>query len=239
MAVAPRRGMSVVRALAAAIILAPLALTGCAGGEEAVGEEDSALTGSALTGTMREGVRLSTTARVNFREGPSKSETVLRVLPIGTKVTALGGAAENGYYNVEQNGEEGWVFGAYLKAASGAASASDDDDDSPVTPGGAASRSGTGTGKIETCKASFYSEGQQTANGERFNPSALTAAHKTLKFNTMVRVTNTGNGKTVDVRINDRGPFVAGRCIDLSRAAFTAIASTSAGVASVSVEVLK
>jgi hypothetical protein len=81
--------------------------------------------------------------------------------------------------------------------------------------------------------------GTTDASGERFNPNDLTAAHKTLPFNTMVRVTNTSNGQAVDVRINDRGPFVAGRCIDLSRAAFDAIASESAGVAQVTVEVLK
>ncbi len=71
-----------------------------------------------------------------------------------------------------------------------------------------------------SCGASFYSEGQLTANGEIFNPSELTAAHKTLPFNTKVRVTNPSSGKSVVVRINDRGPFIDGRCLDLSRAAF-------------------
>lgn len=89
-----------------------------------------------------------------------------------------------------------------------------------------------------SCQASFYSEGQQTANGERFNPDALTAAHKSLPFNTRVRVTNPANGKTVVVRINDRGPYVSGRCLDLSRAAFQAIASLSAGHTYVKYEVL-
>jgi rare lipoprotein A (peptidoglycan hydrolase) len=98
---------------------------------------------------------------------------------------------------------------------------------------------GTGTGQVESCEASFYDEGQQTASGEPFNTNDLTAAHKTLPFNTMVRVTNTANGQSVDVRINDRGPFAAGRCIDLSRAAFDTISSESAGVASVTVEVLQ
>ena len=96
----------------------------------------------------------------------------------------------------------------------------------------------TGTGSTETCKASFYDD-TQTASGERFDRKALTAAHKTLPFGTMVRVTNTGNGRTVDVRINDRGPFVAGRCIDLTPAAFDAIGDESAGVAPVTVEVLQ
>ncbi|MEO3775767.1 septal ring lytic transglycosylase RlpA family protein [Micromonospora sp. B11E3] len=89
-----------------------------------------------------------------------------------------------------------------------------------------------------TCGASFYDEGQMTANGETFDPSALTAAHKTLPFNTKVRVTNPANGKSVTVRINDRGPFVAGRCLDLSRAAFAAIASVDLGELTVRYEVL-
>jgi rare lipoprotein A len=89
-----------------------------------------------------------------------------------------------------------------------------------------------------TCQASFYADGQQTANGETFNPNALTAANKTLPFNTMVRVTNVANGKSVVVRINDRGPYVTGRCLDLSSAAFGSIASLSAGVANVSYAVL-
>ncbi|WFE37698.1 septal ring lytic transglycosylase RlpA family protein [Micromonospora sp. WMMD998] len=89
-----------------------------------------------------------------------------------------------------------------------------------------------------SCGASFYDEGQMTANGETFNPDALTAAHKTLPFNTKVRVTNPANGKSVVVRINDRGPYIDGRCIDLSRAAFAAIASTGLGEVDVRYEVL-
>jgi rare lipoprotein A len=89
-----------------------------------------------------------------------------------------------------------------------------------------------------SCGASFYDEGQMTANGETFNPNALTAAHKTLAFNTRVRVTNPANGKSVIVRINDRGPYVSGRCLDLSRAAFAAIASVSQGEVDVKYEIL-
>ncbi|MBQ1074187.1 septal ring lytic transglycosylase RlpA family protein [Micromonospora sp. C31] len=89
-----------------------------------------------------------------------------------------------------------------------------------------------------SCGASFYAEGQLTANGENFDPSALTAAHKTLPFNTKVRVTNPANGRSVTVRINDRGPFVEGRCLDLSRAAFADIASLDAGHVQVRYEVL-
>lgn len=89
-----------------------------------------------------------------------------------------------------------------------------------------------------SCGASFYQDGQLTANGESFDPEALTAAHRTLPFDTRVRVTNPANGSSVIVRINDRGPFVDGRCIDLSRAAFRAIASLGLGHVDVRYEVL-
>ena len=74
--------------------------------------------------------------------------------------------------------------------------------------------------------ASWYGpgfQGRRTANGERFNTHALTAAHRTLSFGTRVRVTNKVNGRSVVVRINDRGPFVGGRVIDLSNASARAI----------------
>ncbi|BCB80515.1 hypothetical protein GCM10022251_03350 [Phytohabitans flavus] len=90
-----------------------------------------------------------------------------------------------------------------------------------------------------SCGASFYDEPQATANGEQFDPEALTAAHKTWAFGTRVRVTNPDNGKSVIVRINDRGPYIDGRCIDLSRAAFRAIASLGLGHIDVSYEILK
>lgn len=89
-----------------------------------------------------------------------------------------------------------------------------------------------------TCGASFYSQGQVTANGEAFDPDAMTAAHLTLPFDTRVRVTNPDNGSSVVVRINDRGPYVAGRCLDLSRAAFAAIAPLELGHIEVRYEVL-
>ncbi|MGE0053057.1 MAG: septal ring lytic transglycosylase RlpA family protein [Hyphomicrobium sp.] len=80
--------------------------------------------------------------------------------------------------------------------------------------------------------ASWYGgkfHGRKTANGERFNQNALTAAHRSLPFGTRVRVTNTSNGNTVVVRINDRGPFVGGRIIDLSRAAASSIGINGVG----------
>ncbi len=86
--------------------------------------------------------------------------------------------------------------------------------------------------------ASYYWQGQRTASGARFNPDGLTAAHRTLPFGTRVRVTNNSNGQSVVVTINDRGPFVGGRVIDLSRGAARAISMTGAGVARVSLQVL-
>lgn len=86
--------------------------------------------------------------------------------------------------------------------------------------------------------ASYYWQGQRVASGGWFNPNALTAAHRTLPFGTRVRVTHLGNGRTVEVTINDRGPFIAGRIIDLSKAAAGVIGMTGQGIARVSVEVL-
>jgi rare lipoprotein A len=77
-----------------------------------------------------------------------------------------------------------------------------------------------------------------TANGETFDTNQLTAAHRTLPFNSIVRVTNVRNEQSVVVRINDRGPFVENRIIDLSRAAADAIGLTAAGVGMVRLEVL-
>ncbi|MBE7201831.1 MAG: septal ring lytic transglycosylase RlpA family protein [Parafilimonas terrae] len=77
--------------------------------------------------------------------------------------------------------------------------------------------------------ASWYGSDHRTANGERFAPDGLTAAHKTLRFGTRVRVTCLATGRSVVVRITDRGPFVAGRAIDLSRGAARAIGLTGIG----------
>ncbi|NKZ08082.1 septal ring lytic transglycosylase RlpA family protein [Actinomadura latina] len=89
-----------------------------------------------------------------------------------------------------------------------------------------------------SCEASYYWEGQMTASGERFDPSELTAAHKTLPMGSKVRVTNKNNGRSVTVRINDRGPYAGGRCLDLSRAAMKKVGGTGAGVIPVRYEVL-
>ncbi|WP_296139602.1 septal ring lytic transglycosylase RlpA family protein [uncultured Tessaracoccus sp.] len=89
-----------------------------------------------------------------------------------------------------------------------------------------------------SCKASYYWDPQPTANGEQFDTNAFTAAHKSLPFNTRVKVTNKANGKSTIVRINDRGPYVGGRCLDLSTAAMKAIGGVSSGVVSVNWEVV-
>ncbi len=102
-------------------------------------------------------------------------------------------------------------------------------------------KSSGGGSSFQSGMASWYGgkfHGRTTANGEKYNMDALTAAHKTLPFGTRVRVTNTRNGDSVDVRINDRGPFIAGRIIDLSRAAASQIGLQASGVASVKVAIL-
>ena len=89
---------------------------------------------------------------------------------------------------------------------------------------------------VEKGKASYYADyfkGRQTANGERFRQGKRTAAHKTLPFGTKVRVTNLKNGRSVKVRINDRGPFVSGRVIDLSKKAARKLGMLDDGVAEV------
>lgn len=86
--------------------------------------------------------------------------------------------------------------------------------------------------------ASYYWQPQRVASGGWFNPNAMTAAHKTLPFGTKVRVTHLGTGRSVDVSINDRGPYIAGRIIDLSSAAAGVIGMKGSGVAKVKVDVL-
>lgn len=93
----------------------------------------------------------------------------------------------------------------------------------------------------EEGKASWYGapfHGRQASNGETYDMYKFTAAHRTLPFNTMVRVTNTTNGKSTTVRITDRGPFVDNRIIDLSYAAAKQIESVGPGVVTVQLEIL-
>jgi rare lipoprotein A len=81
--------------------------------------------------------------------------------------------------------------------------------------------------------ASWYALYSQTASGERMNPAELTAAHRTLPFGTKLKVTNQKNGKSVVVRINDRGPFIKGRVIDLSKGAAKQLGFISTGVTNI------
>ncbi|SKA15861.1 rare lipoprotein A [Chitinophaga eiseniae] len=91
-------------------------------------------------------------------------------------------------------------------------------------------------------KASYYADsfdGKRTANGETFRQRHLTAAHRTLPFGTRVKVVNIANGRTVKVRINDRGPFAPGRIIDLSKKAASKLGMINTGVANVEIKYKK
>jgi peptidoglycan lytic transglycosylase len=87
--------------------------------------------------------------------------------------------------------------------------------------------------------ASFYTEGTQTASGEKFDTHELTAAHPTLPFGTRLRVTNVATGRSVTVRVNDRGPYVAGRVVDVSYSAADALGMVGRGTAKVKLDVVQ
>jgi rare lipoprotein A len=87
--------------------------------------------------------------------------------------------------------------------------------------------------------ASFYTEGQQTASGEKFDTHDLTAAHPTLPFGTRLRVTNVTTGRSVTVRVNDRGPYVPGRIVDVSQSAASALGMVESGTAKVKLDVIQ
>jgi rare lipoprotein A len=87
--------------------------------------------------------------------------------------------------------------------------------------------------------ASFYTEGTKTANGEKFNTLDMTAAHPTLPFGTKLRVTNVASGQSVTVRVNDRGPYVRGRVVDVSYSAADALGMVGKGVAKVKLDVVQ
>jgi rare lipoprotein A len=87
--------------------------------------------------------------------------------------------------------------------------------------------------------ASFYTEGTQTASGEKFDTNELTAAHPTLPFGTKLRVTNVATGRSVTVRVNDRGPYVPGRIVDVSHSAADALGMVDKGVTNVKLDVVQ
>lgn len=99
--------------------------------------------------------------------------------------------------------------------------------------------SGISEAKTQHGIASYYWKPQRVASGGWFNPNAMTGAHKTLKFGTRVRVTNLRNKKSVVVKINDRGPFIKGRIIDLSKAAASKIGMIKSGITKVKIEILR
>jgi rare lipoprotein A len=87
--------------------------------------------------------------------------------------------------------------------------------------------------------ASFYTEGTQTASGEKFDTHDLTAAHPTLPFGTKLRVTNVATGRSVTVRVNDRGPYVPGRIVDVSYSAAESLGMVGKGIANVKLDVVQ
>jgi rare lipoprotein A len=97
--------------------------------------------------------------------------------------------------------------------------------------------SGENTPRVSQGIASFYTEGTETASGEKFDTHELTAAHPTLPFGTRLRVTNVSTGKSVTVRVNDRGPYVHGRVVDVSYSAAEALGMVGQGVAKVKLDV--
>jgi rare lipoprotein A len=87
--------------------------------------------------------------------------------------------------------------------------------------------------------ASFYAHGIKTASGEKFNPHELTAAHRTLPFGTRLRVTNLATGRFVTVRVNDRGPFIPGRVVDVSYSAAETLGMVGRGITKVKLDVVQ
>jgi rare lipoprotein A len=101
---------------------------------------------------------------------------------------------------------------------------------------------GRGSDRVLYGKASYYGDefhGRKTASGEIYDRNRMTAAHRTLAFGTVCRVTNLKNGKTAVVRVNDRGPFIEGRIFDLSYRAAQALEGVRSGVMDVKIEILK
>ncbi len=119
-------------------------------------------------------------------------------------------------------------------AALAACGAPAKDDATPPRRGGAPA-----SVTVQHGLATWYGRGRGTASGERFNKHAMTAAHRTFPFGTRARVTNKRNGRSVIVRINDRGPFVRGRIIDVSEAAAERLGMKRDGVVPVKVERLR
>jgi len=132
------------------------------------------------------------------------------------------------------------VAALWLLTSTTGAGASSSLSDSPVAAPSEAEAS-VDAGHVEVGKASWYGrefQGRRTANGERLDRRRMTAAHPTLPLDTVVKVTNLRNGKTIEVRVNDRGPYRKGRVIDLSAKAAEELGMKSRGVALVKIEVV-
>ena len=199
----------------------------------------------------KDGASTHTTSGVNVRTAPTPKASIVTSLAEGTGVKVTGDARGN-WVEVRANGHTGWVYRTHLSGKVPAAQPIKHAE--PVKhKGGDTSRDTTrpsrhhakdgdsnkGSGRADArCVASFYDEPQSTASGEQFNPNAMTAAHKSLSLGTHIRVTNVRNGRSVVVRINDRGPYVAGRCVDLSRASFAEIADLGQGTTPITYTVL-
>ena len=191
-----------------------------------------------------------TTSGLNMRTAPSPSGQVINQLASGAGVQVTGEVHGN-WVQIRANGYTGWAYRTHLTGNVPATKVdtpsrnthrgSDTSSDKARPPRQDSSNgdSDKGSGRIAgRCIASFYDEPQTTASGEQFNPNAMTAANKTLPLGTRIRVTNVRNGRSTVVRINDRGPYVAGRCVDLSRASFARIADIGQGTAPITYTIL-
>jgi rare lipoprotein A len=170
---------------------------------------------------MTRGARTSGTGESGAGLRPILPILVLLALPLGLGLIA-GCSGSSPRFTASGSGASGSSGGS----SGGGSESSSDGGDHEATEEGI---------------ASYYADqfhGRTTSNGETFDMNRLTAAHKTLPFNSVVRVTNKNNGKTVVVRINDRGPFIEGRIIDLSLAAAKEIDLIGPGSAPVRLEVL-
>ena len=153
------------------------------------------------------------TVRLNLWTASTGSSHV-EVAPTHTEFK-ITGRVENGRAEVVWKGVSRWVTARYL-----------------------ATKAPSPAGSSGECVATYYNTGAVTANGERYDPMGITTAHRNLPFNTKLKVTNKANGKSVVVRVNDRGPFIGDRCLDLSQGAFQQISPLSAGVINVTFEVV-
>lgn len=192
---------------------------------------------SAATSTSGARGSAWTTTGLHLRTSGSMSARILTVLPRGTELNRTG-ATSGPWVQVTSSRGNGWVHSAYLTTHGSSSSSSSKTSATSTRSTASTSRSSSRADISGSCSASYYDEPQMTASGERFDPSAMTAAHKTLPLGTRVKVTNSRTGASTVVRINDRGPYVAGRCLDLSKAAFASIADISAGVTPVTYTVL-